>query len=287
MKGVILAGGNGTRLFPLTISSNKHLLPIYDKPMIYYSLSALMLAGIREICIICKQSDVNSFTKLLGNGSKFGLQIVYLTQDQPLGIPHGLLQAREFVGDSNVCLMLGDNILYGTGLASTINSKLFNKSGASIFTYTVRNPQDYGVAVLDKDSNIIDLVEKPKSFISNEAIIGLYMFDNTVFDICNEIKPSARGELEIIDILKHYLQINSLFNIKLSRGYAWLDTGTTTLINQASNFVQAIQDRQGHIICSPEEIALKMQYIDIDKFNQLVDHYPDSLYKHSLRDVIK
>tara|TARA_B100000900_G_scaffold407402_1_gene420050 strand:+ start:563 stop:1432 length:870 start_codon:yes stop_codon:yes gene_type:complete len=286
MKGVLLAGGNGTRLFPLTKSVNKHLLPIYDKPMIFYSLSILMLADIREICIVCNENDLEAYKMLLADGHQLGLNLTYIIQVSPGGIPHGLLTAKDFVQDSSTMLVLGDNILHGTGLTEIISSSKFSGKGASIFTYIVNNPQDYGVLLCDENGKPIDLYEKPKDFISNNAIVGLYQFDNKVMEICEQIKPSARGEYEIIDVLRAYMEKGILENKSLSRGFAWLDTGNIDLINQAANFVESIQNRQGYLICSPEEIAYRKDWITKKEFKGLASSIPNCAYRDKLFEVL-
>lgn len=286
MKGVLLAGGYGTRLFPLTKSINKHLLPIYDKPMIYYSLSILMLADIREICLVCNPNDVKNFSNLFGSGEQFGIEITYVTQDSASGIPHGILSAEEYIKDSDVMLVLGDNILYGTGLGEIISCKNFSGSGASIFTYMVNNPEDYGVLLCDKNGKPMDLFEKPKKFQSNLAVVGLYQFDKSILEICKGLKPSARDELEITDVLKEYLKVDSLRNNLLSRGFAWLDTGNVDFINKASNFVESIQNRQGYLICSPEEIAFRKNWINENEFNDLALRMPKTAYRDKLLEIL-
>tara|TARA_B100000242_G_scaffold71270_1_gene45156 strand:- start:29560 stop:30426 length:867 start_codon:yes stop_codon:yes gene_type:complete len=286
MVGVILAGGYGTRLYPLTCSINKHLLPIFDKPMIYYSLSTLMIMGIKKICIVCNPDDIKNFSKVLGDGNKFGIEIYYKIQTKPSGIPDGLLAAKDFVKDSNVTLILGDNIIYGSGLTNLVDCSNFSGNGAQIYSYKVKNPCDYGVIVENKDGSIAELVEKPKDNISNNAVIGLYHFDNGIFEICESLKPSSRGEVEIVDVLNIYLEQGKLHNKLINRGFAWLDTGTIELINKASVYIEAVQSRQGHLICSPEEIAYRKNYINEKQFLSLINTYPDGNYKNSLREVI-
>ncbi len=286
MVGVVLAGGYGTRLYPLTRSINKHLLPIFDKPMIYYSLSTLMIMGIRKICIVCNPNDIEQFSNLLGDGSKFGIEIHYKKQTRPSGIPDGLLVAKDFVKDSDVTLILGDNIIYGSGLSDLIDYSNFSGNGAQIYSYKVKNPSDYGVIVQNNDGSIAELVEKPKDNISDNAVIGLYHFNNSVFEICESIEPSSRGEVEIVDVLNIYLEQGKLHNKLINRGFAWLDTGTIELINKASVYIEAVQSRQGHLICSPEEIAYRRGYINKDQFLSLINTYPNGNYKNSLNDVI-
>jgi len=286
MTGVILAGGYGTRLYPLTSTINKHLLPIFDKPMIYYSLSTLMIMGIRKVCIICNPNDVEKFYNLLGDGSKLGIEICYKKQTRPSGIPDGLLIAKEYANDSNITLILGDNIIYGSGLSQLIDCSNFKGEGAEIYSYKVKNPNAYGVIVENDAGEITQLVEKPNEKISDKAIIGLYHFDNDVFEICKSLKPSSRGEVEIVDVLNIYLSQGKLHNKLINRGFAWLDTGTIELMNKASIYVEAVQSRQGHLICSPEEIAYRKKYIDEKEFISLINSYPNCDYKNSLVEVI-
>ncbi len=262
MKGIILAGGSGTRLYPLTMVVSKQLLPIYDKPMIYYPLSTLMLAGIKDILIISTPSDTPSFEKLLGNGNDIGLNIHYKIQEKPLGIAEAFIIGEEFIGDDNVALILGDNIFYGKGFTGLLKEAFEQKKGATIFGYNVLNPSQFGVVEFDKEGKVLSIEEKPKAPRSNYAVPGLYFYDNKVIEIAKKITPSNRGELEITAINQVYLE-NKELTVKLfGRGMAWLDTGTNDGFLEASNFVHAVQKRQGlHIACI-EEIAYRMGYID-------------------------
>lgn len=260
MKGIVLAGGSGTRLFPLTAAFSKQLLPVFDKPMIMYPIATLMAAGIREIAIITTPPDRPLFEKLLGDGSKYGVRFLFLTQAQPRGIPEAFLIAEEFVGNESVALILGDNIFHGSGLGRDL-AKYTNVKGAKIFSYRVAKPSDYGVIEFDLNGNIISIEEKPEKPKSSYAISGLYFFDSRVFSISRKLQPSARGELEIIDILRAYNESFELSASMLPRGTAWLDTGTPESLLDACNFVRVIQTRQGIQIASLEEIAWRQGWI--------------------------
>jgi glucose-1-phosphate thymidylyltransferase len=261
MKGILLAGGNGSRLFPLTKIISKQLLPIYDKPLIYYPLSVLMLAGIKEILIITKPEDQYNFQKLLNDGSQFGIRISYASQKNPEGIAQAFIIGENFIGKDNVCLILGDNIFYGQGLTSLLKQAVLQKMGATIFGYEVKNPSEFGVLEFDKQNNIISIEEKPKKPKSNFAATGLYFYDNDVIEISKNIKPSARGELEITSINQVYLQNKNLSAVKLGRGFAWLDTGTFESLLDAAKFVETIEKRQGNKIACLEEIAFNKGWI--------------------------
>lgn len=261
MKGILLAGGNGSRLFPLTKIISKQLLPIYDKPLIYYPLSVLMLAGIKEILIITKPEDQYNFQKLLNDGSQFGIRISYASQKNPEGIAQAFIIGENFIGKDNVCLILGDNIFYGQGLTSLLKQAVLQKMGATIFGYEVKNPSEFGVLEFDKQNNIISIEEKPKKPKSNFAATGLYFYDNDVIEISKNIKPSARGELEITSINQVYLQNKNLSAVKLGRGFAWLDTGTFKSLLDAAKFVETIEKRQGNKIACLEEIAFNKGWI--------------------------
>lgn len=261
MKGIILAGGLGTRLYPATLSISKQLLPIYDKPMIYYPLCTLMLAGITDILVITTPYELSMFQQLLGDGSQWGITLTYVTQSSPDGIAAAFLLGEQFIGNDSVCLILGDNILYGDGLDEKLQCAANKPEGATIFGYYVSDPERYGVIVFDEEEKPIDVVEKPTTFISHHAIIGLYFYDNDVIKIAKQLKPSARGELEITDINRHYLQQRKCIVEKLGRGTAWLDTGTHKSLLDAANFIYILEQRQGLKIGSPEEIAWRMGLI--------------------------
>ena len=269
MKGIILAGGSGSRLYPITKGISKQLLPIYDKPMIYYPLSILMLAGIRDILIISTERDLPIYKELLSDGSQLGLRFEYESQKEPRGIPEAFIIGEKFIGQDNVCLILGDNMFYGTDLIDALKKAKELKKGATIFGYYVNNPSEFGVIELDSNEKIISIEEKPQNPKSNHAIPGLYFCDNQVIEIAKNVKPSQRGELEIISVLKEYLNRNILNVRILGRGTAWLDTGTHRGLLQASNFVEAIQNRQGLYIACIEEIAYGMGFIDKEKLIKL------------------
>jgi glucose-1-phosphate thymidylyltransferase len=269
MKGIILAGGKGTRLYPLTIATSKQMLPVYDKPMVYYPLSMLMLAGIREILIISSPDALSSFKQLLKDGSQWGLKFEYAEQAEPRGLADAFLVGRDFIKGSPVCLMLGDNILYGQGMASLLQGCASLKEGAIIFGYKVNDPQRYGIVEFDSDGNVLSLEEKPKQPKSSFAIPGIYFYDSQVVEIAERLKPSARGEIEITDLNKVYLQKGLLKAKVFSRGVAWLDAGTHESLLQASMFIEAIQQRQSLMISCPEEIAYRMSYITKEQLCEL------------------
>jgi glucose-1-phosphate thymidylyltransferase len=268
IKGIILAGGSGTRLHPLTHVVSKQLLPVYDKPMIYYPLSVLMMADIRDILIITTPHDAPMFQGLLGDGSQWGVSIRYAEQPRPEGLAQAFIIGREFVGSDHCSLILGDNIFYGHGLQKVIRSAAGRKTGAMVFGYWVKDPERYGVAEFDAEGKVVDLVEKPPQPKSNYAITGLYFYDNQVLDLAAELKPSRRGELEITDINKLYLERGQLGIERLGRGVAWLDTGTHDSLLQASNFIQTIEERQGLKICCPEEIAWNQGWIGAEELER-------------------
>ena len=287
MKGIILAGGSGTRLYPITRVVSKQLLPVYDKPMVYYPLSVLMLAEIREILMISSPQDLPLFRELLGDGSQWGLSFGYAEQPRPEGIAQAFIIGRDFVGSDRVCLILGDNIFYGHGFPDKLHNAVSQKERATIFGYWVKNPQRYGVVTFDADDRVMDIVEKPREPKSNWAVTGLYFYDNRVLDIAAELKPSDRGELEITDVNSAYLKMQALRVDKLGRGIAWLDTGTPETLMQAANFIETIEERQGLKIACIEEIAYRMGYIDGDQLERLARPLTKNGYGQYLMDILK
>lgn len=285
MKGIVLAGGSGTRLFPVTIPVSKQLLPVYDKPMIYYPLSVLLLANIRDILIITTPWDMDGFKKLLGDGSQFGIRLTYATQAAPNGLAEAFIIGEEFIGDDSVCLILGDNIFYGQGLVEKLEAAVGRTDKATIFGYYVKSPERYGVAEFDENMNVISLEEKPKAPKSNYAVTGLYFYDNNVIDIAKNIKPSARGELEITDVNKTYLERKKLKLEILGRGYAWLDTGTYESLLEAAGFVEVIERRQGLKIACLEEIAYGRGFINRDQLMEQADKLKNSQYGQYLLEL--
>jgi glucose-1-phosphate thymidylyltransferase len=285
MKGIILAGGSGTRLYPVTTVVSKQLLPVFDKPMIYYPLSVLMFAGIRDILLITTPQDQHLFERLLGDGSDLGLKFSYTTQDHPRGLADAFILGRDFIGNDRIALVLGDNIFHGHGLPEVLARAVVRPLGATIFGYTVSTPEQYGVVELDGSSRAISIEEKPKQPKSNVAVTGLYFYDNDVVRIAQTLKPSARGELEITDVNKAYLARGDLFVEILGRGFAWLDTGTHASLVEASHFVQVLEQRQGMRVACPEEIALRLGYITLDQFYKLAERCAKSSYGQYLMEI--
>ena len=287
MKGIILAGGSGTRLHPVTLAISKQLLPIYDKPMIYYPLSALLLSGIREILIISTPHDRPSFERLLGDGSQWGCSFSYAEQPTPDGLAQAFIIGKNFIGNDSVALALGDNIFFGHGFAEALRSAASRTEGATVFGYRVKDPERYGVVEFDAHGKAKHLVEKPKDPKSPYAVTGLYFYDNRVVDIANNLKPSPRGELEITDVNLHYLRDGQLHVELLGRGMAWLDTGTHESLLQACNFIQTLQERQGLMVACLEEIAYTMGFIDRAQLERLIEGQKKSSYGQYLQGLLK
>lgn len=285
--GIVLAGGSGTRLFPTTKAISKQLIPIFDKPLIYYPISILMLAGIREILIICTKNDLASFKRLLGDGSHLGVNFLYKVQDEPRGIAESFILGCEFIASRNVCLILGDNIFYGSGMSGKLKEVCNDFSGATIFGYHVSDPERFGVAEIDDQNNITRIQEKPANPSSNLAITGLYFYDNNVVDIARNLEPSDRNELEITDVNNFYLTSGNLNLEILARGHTWLDTGTVNSLHEASNFVQAIQTRQGLMIACLEEIAYKQNWISKRELKHQTIEFKTSSYGDYLKKIYK
>jgi len=287
MKGIILAGGRGTRLHPLTLSISKQLLPVYDKPMVYYPLSTLMLAGIQDILVISTPRDVGLFRGLLGDGSQWGLKFTYAEQDEPRGLADAFRVGNEFIEDDKVCLILGDNIFFGHNLPGILQRTAKLEEGAIIFAYSVKDPQRYGVVEFDAEGRVLSIEEKPKTPRSHYAIPGIYFYDSQVVEMARNLKASARGEMEITDINRLYLKKKQLRVEVLGRGYAWLDAGTYESLLQASTFIQAVEDRQGMMISCPEEIAYRMGYIDKSQLHILAKRMNSNSYGQYLERLAK
>ena len=286
MKGIILAGGSGSRLNPLTKAISKQLIPVYDKPMIYYPLSTLMLAGIKDILIISTPQDLPKFRELFGNGQEIGLNISYQEQPRPEGIAQAFIIGEDFIGKDSVCLILGDNIFYGHSLSITLQRMANLKSGAYIFGYWVKDPQRYGIVEFNQKNEVISIEEKPQYPQSNYAVPGLYFYDNEVIDMAKNLKPSARGELEITDVNLEYLKQGNLKVELLGRGYAWLDTGTPDSLMDASNYIATIERRQGLKIGCIEEVAYRMGYIDQGQLKKIINQSPENDYKKYLKVIL-
>lgn len=286
MKGIILAGGAGSRLHPVTLGVSKQLVPIYDKPMVYYPLSVLMLAGIREILVITTPEDQDAFRRLLGDGARVGLRIEYATQPRPEGLAQAFLIGRDFVGDDRVALALGDNIFYGHGLPEVLRRAHDRERGATVFGYRVRDPERYGVVAFDAEGRAVSIEEKPARPRSHYAVTGLYFYDNRVLDIAASLEPSPRGELEITDVNRRYLEDGDLHVELLGRGYAWLDTGTHESLLQACNFIQTIEERQGQMVSCIEEIAYTMGFIDADRLRAAAEDYRKNRYGQYLLNLL-
>jgi glucose-1-phosphate thymidylyltransferase len=286
MKGIILAGGSGTRLHPLTVAVSKQLIPIYNKPMIYYPLSTLMLAGIREILIITTPQDKELFQRLLGDGSALGIELQYAAQPNPEGLAQAFIIGKRFVGDDRVALALGDNIFYGATFRSTLSEAVARKQGATVFGYRVSDPERYGVVEFDDQKRVVSIEEKPLEPRSNFAVTGLYFYDNQVLDIAANLKPSARGELEITDVNREYLGRDALHVAMLGRGIAWLDTGTPHSLLNASNYIQAIEERQGLMVACLEEVAFEMGFIGAEQVAAAAKRLAKTEYGQYLSDLV-
>lgn len=286
MKGIILAGGSGTRLYPLTKYTSKQALPIYDKPMIYYPLSTLMLAGIKEILIISTPRDLPTFENMLGDGSNFGIRLEYAVQPSPDGLAQAFIIGEKFIAGDSCAMILGDNIFYGNGLSKLLRSAEAKKQGATVFGYYVEDPERFGVVEFDSHGKAISIEEKPKAPKSNYAVTGLYFYDEKVVEFAKQVKPSARGELEITDLNRMYMERGELDVQLMGRGYAWLDTGTTESLLDAANFMQLLEKRQGIKVCVPEEIAYNNKWISKTQLNEIIKQYGKSKYGEYLKKIV-
>lgn len=286
-KGIILAGGSGTRLYPLTHVVSKQLLPVYDKPLIYYPLSTLMLAGIRDILVISTPEDVPRFERLLSDGSQWGVSLSYAVQPEPEGLAQAFIIGRDFVGEDDVTLILGDNIFYGQGFSGVLQRTAAQKSGATVFGYYVRDPERYGVVEFEKDGTVLSIEEKPENPRSHFAVTGLYFYDNRVLDVAANLEPSPRGELEITDVNVEYLGRNQLMVELMGRGMAWLDSGTHESLHQAASFIETIEQRQGLKVCCPEEISYRMGYVDAEQVLRLAGPMKKNGYGQYLMRLVE
>ncbi|MDR2769713.1 MAG: NTP transferase domain-containing protein [Puniceicoccales bacterium] len=285
-KGIILAGGNGSRLYPLTLATNKQLFPLYNKPVLYYPLTTLMLAGVRDILIISTERDLPAIQNLLGTGEQFGIQCSYKVQTSPRGLPEAFILAEDFLQNQPSFLILGDNFFYGHQLSSLLEQSIAITTGAHLFLHPVDNPSAYGVLETDANGCIKGIIEKPTTLVSNLAIAGLYIFDEQASTFAKRLKPSARGELEITDLIKHYWKQNQLTYSMLGRGYVWYDVGTPQALLQVGNYVEILETRQGLFIASPEEIALRLGYITLDDLKKYIDKVPLCTYRYYLEKLI-
>lgn len=289
MKGIVLAGGSGTRLYPITKGISKQLIPVFDKPMVYYPISVLMLAGIRDILIISTPDDLPMFRRLLGNGADMGVRFTFAEQPRPEGLAQAFLIGKDFVGDDDVCLVLGDNIFYGQGFSGMLHNAVASasKGDATIFAYPVSDPQRYGVVTVDEKWHAVDIVEKPLHPQSNLAVVGLYFYPNDVVKVAAEVRPSARGELEITSVNQAYMQQGRLCVQRLGRGFAWLDTGTTDSLMEASNFIETIEKRQGFKVAALEEIAFRKGWIDADRLEHIAEPMKNNSYGQYLLNLAR